>query len=63
MKRPFQPILKLYRRSKTEGINRNNWYIAYNWLDNSPKVDRAYCFYLSSGLILTLVKKKKHFQE
>lgn len=44
---PYRPILKLYPRTlqgKKQRSFQKSWYEMYSWLENSPKVDAAFCF-------------------
>ncbi|KAL4090101.1 hypothetical protein QTP88_025001 [Uroleucon formosanum] len=47
MKGPFCPILEVYPRSKFGNTLRSfnkSWYLSFDWLEYSPKLDRAFCF-------------------
>ncbi|KAL4091146.1 hypothetical protein QTP88_025883 [Uroleucon formosanum] len=47
MKAPFCPILEVYPRSKFGNTLRSfnkSWYLSFDWLEYSPKLDRAFCF-------------------
>lgn len=44
---PFQPKLKLYPRTKFGSTLRSfnkSWFDNFEWLEYSPKVDKAFCF-------------------
>jgi len=45
---PFQPLLNLYpqtiHKNKQRSFNKN-WYNSYKWLEYSPSIDAAFCFY------------------
>ncbi|KAF0757116.1 zinc finger MYM-type protein 6-like, partial [Aphis craccivora] len=47
MKGPFCPKLDIYPRSKFGNTLRSfnkSWYLSFDWLEYSPKLDRAFCF-------------------
>lgn len=47
MKGPFQPKLGIYPRSKFGNTLRSfnkSWYLSFDWLEYSPKLNRAFCF-------------------
>lgn len=54
MKRgPFQPLLKMYPRKSFNGKQRafqavNKCNYIYTWLEYSPSIDAAFCFYCRS---------------